>query len=125
MRAMSGFDTTDLLSGLPETLTAERFETLLRKPGVRVERILSQGQSTPAGDWYNQTWDEWVLVLQGAARLTVEGAEQPISLAPGQAIWLPAHCRHRVDWTPPDQVTVWLALHFDPVGLSIPSGDAT
>jgi len=27
---------------------------------------------------------------------------------------LPAKCRHRVDWTDPDEPTVWLAVFYPP-----------
>jgi cupin 2 domain-containing protein len=101
-----------LLADLPDVLPEERFETLWETPSFRLERILSHGQATPEGDWYDQAWDEWVLLLQGAARLVVEGQPDPVVLRPGAALWLPAHCRHRVEWTPADRVTVWLALHY-------------
>lgn len=101
-----------LLDNLPEHLAEERFETLLETPAFRLERILSQGHATPPGACYDQDRDEWVMLLQGAARLSVEGQAGPLALKPGDAVLLPAHCRHRVEWTAPDQVTVWLALHF-------------
>jgi cupin 2 domain-containing protein len=100
-----------LLESLPAQLPEERFETLLETPTFRLERILSLGHVTPEGTWYDQPQDEWVSLLQGAARLLIEGEEE-IGLRPGDSLWLPAHCRHRVTWTSPDQVTVWLALHF-------------
>lgn len=103
---------TALLERLPSELPEERFETVLETPSFRLERILSKGQATPPGEWYDQAWHEWVLLLQGEARLRVQGRDEAIPLKPGDAILLPAHCRHRVEWTPPDRVTVWLALHF-------------
>jgi len=102
----------NLFSELPGKLPEERFETLLETPGFRLERILSLGHVTPAGEWYDQERDEWVTLLQGAARLELEGRAAPIEMRPGDYICLPAHCRHRVAWTDPDQVTVWLALHY-------------
>ena len=104
----------NLFAGLPEVLPEELFETLLERPGCRIERIVSRGQSTPAGQWYDQAWDEWVLLLQGAAALQLEGQEEPIELAPGEYLLLPAHCRHRVAWTANGEVTIWLALHLSP-----------
>jgi cupin 2 domain-containing protein len=101
-----------LFSEIPAELPDERFEALIETPGFRLERILSQGQATPPGQWYDQDRDEWVLLVEGAARLSVEGRAEPVELAPGDTVLLPAHCRHRVDWTPEDRVTVWLALHF-------------
>lgn len=89
----------------------EFFQTLLETRGVRVERIVSKGHATPPGQWYDQDWDEWALLLSGAARLRLEGDVEALDLVPGDCIWLPAHCRHRVEWTDAERETVWLALH--------------
>ncbi len=100
-----------LLKNLPAKLEEERFETLLEGSDWHLERILSTGQSTSEGEWYDQEQSEWVLVLQGAGRLAFgDGSER--LLEPGDAVLLPAGCRHRVAWTTPDETTVWLALHF-------------
>jgi cupin 2 domain-containing protein len=106
------FQRASLLAGIPAQLPTEQFETLLETGAFRLERILSRGQATPPGEWYDQDGHEWVLLVQGAARLRIEGQDAPVDLVPGDTLLLPAHCRHRVDWTPPDQDTVWLALHF-------------
>jgi cupin 2 domain-containing protein len=89
---------------------AERFEELLTRPGVRIERIVSSGQSTPPGEWMEQPRDEWVLLVAGRAGLTLEG-EPPLTLQPGDHLLIPASRRHRVDWT--ETPTVWLAVHFE------------
>ena len=102
---------SNLLDDLPATAeVAERFEDLLARPGVRIERIVSSGQSTPPGEWMEQAWDEWVLLVSGRAGLTLEG-EAPLSLSPGDHLLIPAHRRHRVDFT--ETPTVWLAVHLD------------
>lgn len=106
----------NLLAPLAAASAAEYFETLLQRPGVRVERIVSHGQTTPAGEWYDQDWDEWVLLLAGGALLLIEGEPGPRRLLPGEALLLPAHCRHRVEWTDPETPTVWLALHLPAFG---------
>ena len=103
-----------LFSEAPEPLTAEVFETLLARPGIRIERILSKGQTTPEGQWYDQTDDEWVVLLKGRARLIIEGKPKPLELGPGDGVFLAAHCRHRVDWTDPDVMSLWLAIHLAP-----------
>ena len=103
---------TNLLTPPAAELNEEYFETLLQRPGIRVERIVSSGQSTPAGEWYDQPWDEWVLLLTGEAAMQIEGESEARRLLPGDCMLLPSHCRHRVTWTAPDEQTVWLALHF-------------
>src|SRR5262249_33715613 len=89
----------------------EEFVAVWRRPGLIVERIVSNGQATPAGDWYDQAWDEWVLVVRGAARPRIEGQDDPNHLGGGDWLLRPAHRRHRVEWTAPDGPTVWLAIH--------------
>ena len=106
-----------MLALLPDATSGETFETLVERGGVRIERIVSHGQATPEGEWYDQEWDEWVLVLCGRAALLFEGEVEPRLLGPGDYVDLPAHCRHRVAWTVPDGPTVWLAVHW---GESLP-----
>jgi cupin 2 domain-containing protein len=101
-----------LFDGLPERLPEENFLTLLDQPGFRLERIVSTGQATPAGEWYDQPQPEWVILLTGSAGLLIAGEPEPRPLEPGNWLLLPAHVRHRVEWTDPDRPTVWLALHY-------------
>ncbi len=101
----------NLFAGIPEVLAEERFDPLARGEGVRIERIVSRGQRSPEGFWYDQAEDEWVVVVRGRARLEIEGQED-LELGPGDHLLIPAHQRHRVAWTDPDQPTVWLAVHF-------------
>lgn len=102
----------NILDNLPTKLRDERFDELLRGDGFRLERILSTGHSTPAGQWCDQDQAEWVLVLRGSAQLQFEGEPEAVELGPGDYVLIPAHCRHRVQWTDPRYPTVWLALHF-------------
>lgn len=104
---------TNLFAEIPADLPDELFQTLLTAPGLRVERIVSLGHASPDGFWYDQPTHEWVVLLQGAARLTVEG-QTPIDLVPGSFLNIPARQRHRVDWTDPAGPTVWLAIHYGP-----------
>jgi cupin 2 domain-containing protein len=103
-----------LLADVPDQLEAECFDPLLKVANVRIERIVSTGQTTPPGEWFDQAWDEWVLVIAGAAEILLEGEDGPRSLGPGDYLFLPAHLRHRVAWTLPSRPTVWLAVHIDP-----------
>ena len=103
----------NLLSGLPShPLAEELVEALCERPGVRIERIVSTGQATPDGEWYDQDSDEWVLVVKGNARLRLEGEAHDRELGEGDFVFLPAHCRHRVAWTRREPPTVWLAIHI-------------
>jgi cupin 2 domain-containing protein len=105
----------NLLSGLPAKeafSSTEIFDVLHAQPGLRVERIVSHGQASPPGFWYDQPEAEWVMLVCGAAHLEIEGETAPRHLRPGDWINLPAHCRHRVAWTDPEQPTVWLAAHY-------------
>ena len=97
-----------ILEGLPE----EQLMELLSAPGLRIERIVSTGQASPPGFWYDQEWAEWVLVLSGSAGLLFEGDDEPRVLRPGDHVLIPPRARHRVAWTDPKQPTVWLAVHY-------------
>ena len=101
----------NLFSEIPGDLPGEFFETLVDHDGVRVERIVSRGHATSAGQWYDQERHEWVLLLAGAARLVFADGRE-VRLAPGDWLEIPARQRHRVAWTDPQQDTVWLAVHY-------------
>ena len=101
----------NLLAALPGALDAERIEVLAQRGGARVERIVSTGQSSPDGFWYDQDHDEWVTVVSGAAVLEIEG-EGAVELGPGDWRMLPARQRHRVAATSLEEPTVWLAMHL-------------
>ncbi len=120
--------TLNILSGLPPPVADEAIETLLQGDGIRLERIVSHGHASPAGFWHDQHEAEWVLVMSGRAGLTIDGEAEDRVLGPGDSVFLPAHCRHRVAWTEPDQPTVWLAIFVeprlspDPAAQALPSG---
>ncbi len=102
----------NLFAGLPDALAGEQVTAIVAKPQARIERIVSCGQASPPGFWYDQDFDEWVVVLAGSAGLLIEGEASPRSLAPGDYVHLPAHVRHRVAWTDRTRATVWLAVHL-------------
>jgi cupin 2 domain-containing protein len=106
---MSGFN---LFSDLAEA-ASERFDTLFAGAHTRIERIVSWGQASPPEFWYDQTEGEWVILLAGQARLRLRQPDEVVQLNPGDWIWIAAHRRHRVDWTPAGVATVWLAVFVD------------
>lgn len=105
---------TNLFNGLPEAAVAEVTEVLAGSGPVRVERITSAGQASPAGFWYDQDENEWVAVLAGQGTLEWDDGRKQ-RLGPGDWVLIPAHTRHRVAETAPETPTVWLAV-FWPVG---------
>jgi cupin 2 domain-containing protein len=100
----------NLLRDLPDAAAAEVTDVLLKAPAVRIERIVSHGQESPEGFWYDQDEAEWVLLLSGAARLRFADEPEARALAAGDHLHIAAHRRHRVDWTDPARPTVWLAV---------------
>ncbi|EWY42229.1 cupin [Skermanella stibiiresistens SB22] len=104
----------NVFDDIPDVMPEEILQDLLVTPGVRIERIVSRGQSSPPGFWYDQPEGEWVIVLRGAAILEFEGEAEPHRLLSGDHLNIPPRRRHRVAWTDPDQPTVWIAVfHAD------------
>lgn len=104
--------TANLLTGIPVNLPEECIEEILTQGNVRIERILSRGHRSPEGFWYDQDWDEWVLVMRGRAGLEMEGAPAIVELGPGDHLLISARTRHRVAWTDEGADTIWLAVHI-------------
>ena len=102
--------TTNLFTGLPANLPDELLTTLLKAANVRIERIVSHGHVSPEGFWYEQDEHEWVIVVKGAARLRFE--ENTVEMKSGDFVNIPAHKKHRVEWTTPDEPTIWLAVFY-------------
>ena len=105
----------NLFAGLPVVPeAAERLEILLAQPGLRIERIVSGGQASPPGFWYDQAETEWVLLLSGEALLRFEDESEARRLQAGDWLSIEPRRRHRVEWTLADTPSVWLAVHFAP-----------
>ena len=95
-----------------DRLNDERIDAIVSSNDVRIERVVSTGQASPPGFWYDQDGTEWVIVLSGPAGLLFEGEAEPRVLRPGDYVTIPAHARHRVEWTDATQPTVWLTVHY-------------
>ena len=104
---------TNLLADLPQHLPNELVTTLLDATNICIERIVSHGYASPEGFWYDQDQHEWVVVLKGQARLRFEDDEQSVEMKPGDFVNIPAHKKHRVEWTTPDEPTIWLAVFYE------------
>lgn len=101
---------SNLFADLPQHLPDELFTTLLEAASVRIERIVSHGHASPDNFWYDQDQHEWVVVMKGTTRLRFE--DTAVEMKSGDFINIPAHKRHRVEWTTPDEPTIWLAVHY-------------
>ena|SRR5689334_1241866 len=112
----------NLFDALPPALAEEAFDELVATPGLRIERIVSTGQATPAGEWLEQDRAEWAMVLEGAAALSFEGDPAVRRLGRGDWVEIPARLRHRVEWTDPGRPTVWLAVHYSRGGSGTTTG---
>lgn len=104
----------DLFAGVATHAGDEEITALGGSNAVRIERIVSTGQASPPGFWYDQDWTEWVFLISGSAALRIEGEEAPRILRQGGYVEIPAHVRHRVDWTDEAEPTIWLAVHLPP-----------
>ena len=102
----------NIFQEIPSDLTQEIFETLLQKENIRIERILSYGQSSPTEGWYDQDEHEWILLLEGEALLTFED-ESEVHLQAGDYCNIPAHTKHKVAWTKEKIKTIWLAIFYN------------
>ncbi len=100
----------NLFDNLIQNLPQEVVETLVRTADVQIERIVSHGHASPADFWYDQPQHEWVIVLQGAARLQFEDGS--VEMKVGDFLNIPAYKKHRVDWTTPAEPTVWLGVRY-------------
>lgn len=112
----------NIFQSLPCAASGEVFSNLFEHPNVRIERIVSQGQCNPEGDFYDQAHAEWVLLLQGSAQLDMavdiedtsnRNVMQRVDLKVGSFVYIPAHCRHRVHSSSQHETTVWLAIHIN------------
>lgn len=101
-----------MYSRLPAAFKRERFEMLLSTKSVKIERIVSRGQSTPPGRWLKGRKGEWVVLLKGIATLRFKRADRPIRMKPGDYVIIPAGIEHRVERTAAGTPTIWLAVHY-------------
>ena len=104
--------TANIFANIPDSLPDEMFQTLFKHDNVHIQRIISKGHCTPPGQWYDQEQDEWVILLQGKARILFENNQQTIALNTGDYLLIAAHTRHRVEWTDHDIESIWLAIHL-------------
>ena len=105
-------DIKNIFSDIQKHVPDEILENILQTDQFKIERIISRGHSTADGKWYDQDKNEWVMVLKGSAGLLFEGNDKAVIMKTGDYINIPAHRKHRVEWTEPEEETIWLAIHY-------------
>jgi cupin 2 domain-containing protein len=105
-------DIRNIFSDIQKHAPDEILETILQTDKFKIERILSRGHATAEGDWYDQDKNEWVMVLKGSAGLLFEGDDKAVIMKTGDYINIPAHRKHLVEWTEPEEETIWLTIHY-------------
>jgi cupin 2 domain-containing protein len=103
----------NVFDDIPDKVPLEIFQDILVTDKLTIERIISKGQTSPDTGWYDQEENEWVVVLQGHAKLRFEQDNQLVELTSGSFINIKAHTKHKVEWTCPDQHTIWLAIFYN------------
>jgi cupin 2 domain-containing protein len=98
----------NLFAKLPKGMDREDFLTVFENSSAKIERIVSHSHSSPPGFWYDQDWDEWLIIMRGSATLEFEGGEL-VELKEGDYLTVAKHIKHRVVRT--SRQTVWLAVH--------------
>lgn len=100
----------NIFADIPQGRAEETFLTLFENEAVKIQRIVSHAHSSPPGFWYDQTGDEWVIVLRGHATLEFEDGKL-IRMNAGDHFLIPSRAKHRVNRTGP--ATIWLAVHIE------------
>jgi cupin 2 domain-containing protein len=101
----------NIFSNIPSELPNEIFEDIIITEKLKIERIVSMGQTSPDTGWYDQSENEWIIVLSGYGVIEyINGVK--VTLKQGDYLNIKAHEKHRVIETSPDEVTVWLAIFY-------------
>jgi len=99
----------NLLDNIPFTSKNEIFNTIISNDNIKIERIISYGQTTPKDYWYNQEEDEFVLILKGDAKIQYDDGSIHI-LNTNDSLYIQSHQKHKVTYTA--NPTIWLAIFF-------------
>lgn len=102
----------NIFENIPAVVTEEISDILMQKKDVRIERIISKGQSSPPGFWYDQDESEWIIIIKGSAKLKFENVPEDVEMKTGDYLNIPSHLKHRVEWTDPNEETIWLTAFY-------------
>ena len=84
----------------------ETFTTLLEHKNIKINRIVSAEHIEQIE--YKQEEDEWLVLMEGEATLSLNGKEH--TLYKGDTLFIPAKTPHTVLET--QKGTVWLTVHI-------------
>lgn len=101
---------SNILENLPSSIAAETLETIVQTDKLKIERIISKGHQSTDGFWYDQDQAEWVMLVKGQARIQFEN--EVIELHAGDYLNIDAHRKHRIEWTTPEEESIWLAVFY-------------
>mgnify|MGYP000359670791 CR=1 FL=1 len=101
----------NIFGSIPCEIDKEIFTDLFKHENIRIERIVSKGQISPENGYYDQNENEWVMVLQGAGIIAFDD-DSEVKLEKGDYLNIPKNKKHKVTWTDPDFVTIWLAIFY-------------
>ena len=104
--------TENFFSNIPNTIPDEIFDKIIHTKSLTIERIVSKGHASPKDFWYDQEGNEWVMVLKGHAQLRFAENTEVLEMKTGDYVNIPAHYKHRVEWTDANEKTIWLAVHY-------------
>ena len=102
----------NIFNDIPSNLSKEILDEIILTDKIRIERIISKGQTSPENFWYVQEENEWVIVIKGKSKLKIIDEDELIELNEGDNINIPSHKKHRVEWTDPESETIWLAVFY-------------
>ena len=102
----------NIFSDIPDNLPDELIELISENQDVKIERIVSRGHKSPHDFWYDQDKNEFVFLVCGEARLRFENEVEFVQMKKGDYLNIPAHKRHHIEWTSPNEDTVWLTVHY-------------
>ncbi len=102
----------NVFNGIPAEIPEEIVQEIFKAQKIRIERIISKGHTSPKDYWYDQDENEWVMVLRGRARLEFSDDRTLLELKEGDYLNIPSHKKHRIEWTEPENETIWLAVFY-------------
>ena len=101
----------NIFKDLSGNIEKEIIQVLCEHSNIKIERIVSTGQSSPQGFWYDQNNHEWIIVLKGTGAVEFHKGKT-VELSEGDYINIPKNVKHRVAWTMPEKPTIWLAIYY-------------